>query len=276
MGKKNKKEKDELEIKDTKKDPNQEEDNDKVSIKKTFRDTGIIMALLAVIVGIVVYVNREALDPNYVGPEQQEDEQSGTEKEIDAALAYKNLCSLANRQLKEKKNINNDVDYISGLASLEFGNNLVTYCAKGDKQDEYSYMVKVTMNYAFTNGESEFMFKMTNLNANTAAITYSVSCEVMSIYNEERINNRFDDLLGVTLPLYDTEKVYTHTAYRADGSETTHFSVTYAGTDSMIHSINEMTYNESLDQFTVSNEYKIAPTTDGNLYALLGIILDSD
>lgn len=273
MGKKNKKEKDELEIKNNKKGPDQEEDNDKVSIKKTFRDTGIIMALIAVITGIVVFVNREALDPNYQGSHGSKDEDNGELKEADAATAYKNLCSLANKQLIEKKNLNASVEYVSGLASIEYTNAKVTYCALGNNQDEYDFMVKITMNYLFS-GVDEFVYKMTNLNINNATSDYGVSCEALYIYNDERINDKFDDKLETTLPKYDTEKVYTHTAYRADGSDVTYFSVTYAGTDAKLHSINEMMYNETLDEFTIANEYEISAIDNEKMYTLLGAILE--
>ena len=117
MGKKNKKQKDDLEIKDTKKDPTQEEDNDKVSIKKTFRDTGIIMALLAVVTGIVVFVNRDALDPNYQGSKADENEENIDE--ADPEIAYKNLISLANKQLVDTRHLNSNLEHVSGLVSLE-------------------------------------------------------------------------------------------------------------------------------------------------------------
>ncbi|MBO7615222.1 MAG: hypothetical protein J6T15_05945 [Bacilli bacterium] len=274
MGKKNKKEKDELEIKDNKKGPNQEEDNDKVSIKKTFRDTGIIMALIAAITGIVILVNREAFTPEYrSGLGKREEEDNAEEKEASAADAYKNLCALANKQLIEHKNLNTSLEYVEGLSSIEYTASKVTYCALGNKQDEFNYMVKVTMIHNFGSIEA-FIYQMTNLKLSSAVSTYGVSADVLNIYSDESINNKFDDLAPSILPHYDASRVFTHTAYRAEGSSVSYFSVTYAGDDSQLHSTNEMMYNETSSDFTVASLYDISPSTSEKMYDLLGIILE--
>ena len=275
MGKKNKKQKDDLEIKDNKKDPNNEgkvEDKDKVSIKKTFRDTGIIMGVIVAFVGILVFANRDAFNAEA----QQAADNNKKDNEVveaDSEIAYKNLCTLANKQLISVKNLNKDLEYVSGLLSLVYSNSKVTYCALGNKQPGSSYLVKVTMQYIF-NDDDTFVFKMTNLDMMSAVITYSVTTEVMNIFNDENINNKFDDKINTTLPLYDMDKVYRHIPYRADGSEQTFFSVTYAGTDLKIHSINEMAYNTLSDEFTIADEYTADPTLDEKMYALLGMILE--
>ena len=273
MGKKNKKQKDDLDIKDTKKDPTQEEDNDKVSIKKTFRDTGIIMALLAVITGIVVIVNRDALDPNYQGSKANENEENIDE--ADAEIAYKNLKALAEKQLVEVKRLNGDLEHVSGLTSLEYSSSKITFCALGDIQEDDNYLVKVTMKHNFEL-PGDFVYQMTNLKLNGAVSTYGVSCEVMTVYNDEVINDKFDESKLETLTNFDESKIFKHKAYRADGSSDTFFSVTYAGLDSKIHSINAMEYNANTNGFTIASEYSISPSDSEKMYDLFNIILESD
>ena len=273
MGKKNKKQKDDLEIKDTKKDPTQEEDNDKVSIKKTFRDTGIIMALLAVVTGIVVFVNRDALDPNYQRSKADENEENIDE--ADPEIAYKNLISLANKQLVDTRHLNSNLEHVSGLVSLEYTTNRIVFCALGDKQDDDNYLVKITMNHTFEL-PGDFVYQMTNLKLNSAVSTYGVSCEVMNVYNNEAINDKFDESKLETLINFDESKIFKHKAYRADGSEDAFFSVTYAGIDSKIHSINAMEYNTATNDFTIASEYSISPSDSEKMYDLFNIILESE
>ena len=272
MGKKNKKEKDELENKNYKNDPNQTEDNDKVSIKKTFRDTGIIMALIAVVTGIVVFVNRDAFDPEYKSKQDNREQDSGEKQEANAEEAYKNLCSLANKQLIEHKNLNSNLEYVEGISSIEFAANQVVYCALGNKQDEYNYMVKITMSHNFVNADA-FIYQMTNLNLNTAVTTYGVSTEVSDIYSSETINDKFDDKAPSALPRYDASKVFIHYAYKPTNSDVAYFSVTYAGDDGQLHSTNEMMYNDTSMDFTVASIYAISPSSSAKMYDLLGIIL---
>jgi len=274
MGKKNKKQKDDLEIKDTKKDPNQEEDNDKVSIKKTFRDTGIIMALIAVITGIVVFVNRDALDPDFKIDKGNEDDQQNID-EADPEIAYNNLVALANKQLIETRHLNANLEYVSILTSLEYTQNKITYCALANAQEIDKYLVKVTMNHFFEY-PGDFVYAMTNLKLTNSATTYGVSCEVMKSENGEYINEKFDELKMSVLTEWDTEKIYKHQAYRADGSETYYFSVTYAGTDSKIYSTNEMEFNQSENSLTMASKYSIAPTESDDMYELFNIILEKD
>ena len=272
MGKKNKKEKDELENKNYKNDPNQTEDNDKVSIKKTFRDTGIIMALIAVVTGIVVFVNRDAFDPEYKSKQDNREQDSGEKQEANAEEAYKNLCSLANKQLIEHKNLNSSLEYIEGISSIEFATNQVVYCALGNKQDEYNYMVKITMNHNFGNIDA-FIYQMTNLKLNTAVTTYGVSTEVSEFYSTETIDNIFDDKASSILPHYDASKVFIHYGYKPDNSDVAYFSVTYAGDDGQLHSTNEMMYNDTSMDFTIASMYAISPSSSAKMYDLLGIIL---
>ena len=272
MGKKNKKEKDELENKNYKNDPNQTEDNDKVSIKKTFRDTGIIMALIAVVTGIVVFVNRDAFDPEYKSKQGNREQENGEQQEANAEEAYKNLCSLANKQLIEHKNLNSNLEYVEGISSIEFAANQVVYCALGNKQDEYNYMVKITMSHNFGNADA-FIYQMTNLNLNNAVTTYGVSTEVSDIYSSETINDKFDDKAPSALPRYDASKVFIHYAYKPTNSDVAYFSVTYAGDDGQLHSTNEMMYNDTSMDFTVASIYAISPSSSAKMYDLLGIIL---
>ena len=271
MGKKNKKEKDELENKNYKNDPNQTEDNDKVSIKKTFRDTGIIMALIAVVTGIVVFVNRDAFDPEYKSKQANREQESGEQQEANAEEAYKNLCSLANKQLIEHKNLNSSLEYVDGLSSIEFAANQVVYCALGNKQDDYNYMVKITMSHNFVNADA-FIYQMTNLNLNTAVTTYGVSTQVYDIHFSEIVSDKIDEKAPSTLSHYDASKTFMHIPYKAD-NDATYVSVTYAGDDGQLHSTNEMMYNETAMDFTVASIYAISPSSSAKMYDFLGIIL---
>ena len=261
MGKKNKKEKDELKVQD----PEKVEDNDKVSIKKTFRDTGIIMGVIAAIVGILIFATKDA---QFV--EGQPDDNLEEEVTADPELAYGNLMKLANQELIGAKNLNRGLNYVRGLASIEYANNKVVFCALGDEQDDYSYLVKVTMNYNFLD-EDGFIYKMTNLNLNNAVLTYGVSSEVYDLSFEESIGNKFDDKVSETLPKYDSNKPYVHPAYKV--GDDYYFAVTYAGIDSKIYSMNDMVYNSALDSFTIISEYQISPDQNAKMYSLLSLII---
>ena len=264
MGKKNKKEKDELKVKD----PEKVEDNDKVSIKKTFRDTGIIMGVIAAIVGILIFATKDAVFIEGEGNKDNENEDVVGDPEV----AYANLIKLANQQLISTKTfLNRDLNYVGGLASIEYSSSKVTFCALGNEQDDYSYLVKVTMNYNFVD-EDGFVYKMTNLNLNSnVAVNYGVSTEVWELSFDENIGNKFDDKVSETLPKYDPEKVFAHFAYKVD--DDFYFAVTYAGIDSKIYSMNEMIYNSALDEFTITSEYSVSPNQNVKMYALLESII---
>ena len=186
--------------------------------------------------------------------------------------AYYNLVALADKQLVEIKRLNGDLEHVSGLVSLEYATNRIVFCALGNKQDEDNYLVKITMNHTFEL-PGDFVYQMTNLKLNSAVSTYGVSCEVMYIYNNEAINDKFDESKLETLTNFDESKIFKHKAYRADGSSDTFFSVTYVGTDSRIHSVNTIEYNYATNGFTVTSEYSISASESENMFELMNCLL---
>ena len=131
------------------------------------------------------------------------------------------------------------------------------------------------MNHTF-DLPGDFVYQMTNLKLTNSTTNYGVSCEVMDVYNNEAINDKFDESKLETLTHFDESKIYKHKPYRAEGSEDTFFSVTYAGIDSKIHSINAMAYNTATNDFTIANRYSISPSESDKMYELFNIILESD
>ena len=187
-------------------------------------------------------------------------------------IAYQNLCSLANKQLIENKNLNSSLEYVDGLSSIEFTTNKVVYCAVGNKQDEYNYMVKITMSHNFGNADA-FVYQMTNLNLNTAVTTYGVSTEVSDIYSSETINDKFDDKAPSTLPYFDSANVYIHNAYKPNNEDNVYFSVTYLDYNGLIHSCNEIQYVDYMMEFYVDSIFEISKSSSSSMYKLLSIIL---
>ena len=194
--------------------------------------------------------------------------------ETDSGKAYKKLVSLANEQLIGAKNLNANTEYVSGIVSLEYSSNKVAFCALGDKQDNTNYLVRVTMNYSFASAE-DFVTTMMSIDTKTASATYSVSNEVMSIYGEPQVNNRFHELKSSKVPQFDESQFSSQKCYRADNSETNYFALTYVGTDSKVHSINEMILNMETNEITISSEYKVGSSESAKMYKLFDIILEN-
>ena len=184
--------------------------------------------------------------------------------------AYKNLVALANKQLVETKHLNTNLDYVSGITSLEYSENRTTFCALGDKQDDYSYFVKITLNHTFESLDN-FVYEMTNLKLSNSALKYAVTCEVMNTYCNEAFNDKFSDSIydNDTLTNFDYSKLFKYCAYRADGSDDSFVSCTYIGRDSKIYSINEIAYNIATNDFTVANRYSISSSDNAMMYDLL-------
>ena len=271
MGKKNKKEKDNLEVKDPVKDE-KVEDNDKVSIKKTFRDTGIIMGVIAAIVGILFFATKDAVFTDAREGEEEEHETLLGDPEV----AYNNMIKFANKELIDTKNFDSSLEYVSGIASIEYSSNKTIYCALGDKQEDYNYIVKITFNHVFKYAE-DFIFAMTNLNMNNAVVSYGVTVDILDRIYDDQIADRFDSKKDTTLSYYDETKSCPSYMYRNTNGDTC-YAVTYAGSDSNIHCINELKYippvGESTDfDFAIISEYKISPDTSVSMYALLEMII---
>lgn len=263
MGKKNKKQKEELAMKD----PEKVEDSDKVSIKKTFRDTGIIMGVIAAIVGILIFATKDAtyIEGEEGGKDHVDDDIVG-----DPEVAYENLVSFANRELISVRGLNSSLTYVKSLVSLEFFNGKVVYCGLGNEVDGYNYLVKVSIGYSFAD-EDEFIYKMTTLNLSTAASTYGVTAEAMEINNDENVREKLFDKLEETLPKYDIDKQYSFCVYNT--TDGIFIAGTYGGKDGSIYSTNEMRYNDSLDEYTITSEYGINPSKNVKMYSLLEAII---
>ena len=203
-----------------------------------------------------------------------EEEKENPIFETDSGKAYKKLLSLANEQLISAKSLNSSKEYISGIVSLEYTSNKVTFCALGDKEDNTNYLVRVSMNYSFASGD-EFINTMMNMDAKTASATYTASSEIMNIYGEPQVNNKFHELKPTAIPQFDESKFNSQCCYKADGSETIYFAFTYVGTDSKVHSINELTLNMTNSEITITSEYKLASSESAKMYKLFDIILEN-
>lgn len=194
--------------------------------------------------------------------------------QTDSGKAYKKLLSLANEQLISKKSLSANTEYVSGIVSLEYTASKVAFCALGNKQENTNYLVKVSMDYAFSTAE-DFVTTMMGIDAKTASTTFSVSSEVMNIYGEPQVNNKFHELKSTKVPQFDESQVNAQCCYRADNSETNYFAFTYIGTDSKVHSINEIVLNIETSELTIANEYKVAASESEKMGKLFDIILEN-
>lgn len=194
--------------------------------------------------------------------------------ETDSGKAFKKLCSVANEQLITAKSLSASTEYVSGIVSLEYTSNKVAFCALGDKQDNTNYLVRVTMNHAFSTAE-DFVTTAVGMDAKTAGSTYSVTCEVMNINGEPQVNNKFHELKSSVFTNFDDGKVNAQRCYKADNSETNYFAFTYIGKDSKVHSINEMTLDVANSTINVTSEYQVASADSPNMVKLFDIILEN-
>ncbi len=220
--------------------------------------------------GEVIDDNTPKPNPNPQPEEKKEDPIFQT----DSGKAYKKLISLANEQLISKKSLNSGTEYVSGIVSLEYTNSKVAFCALGDKQDNTNYFIKVSMDYAFASAE-DFVSTMMNIDAKAAATTYSVTSEVMSVYGEPQVNNKFHELKVSKVSNFDEGKVNRQCCYRADNSETNYFAFTYVGTDSKVHSINELVLDLATSELTISSEYQVASSDSAKMHKLFDVILEN-
>lgn len=264
MGKKNKKEKDDLKVKD----PEKVEDGDKVSIKKTFRDTGIIMGAIAAVVGILIFATKDAV---YI--EGEENKNNPIDEEIvgDPDIAYENLVKLANKELIDVRGLTSSVNYVSGLLSVELSTSKVVFCGVGDLVDGVSFIVKVEMLHGFRD-EDEFVYQMTALNMNSNVVmTYGISATAMEINSDPDVRDKLFDNLEGTLSKYDSDKQFLFNAYNT--TDGIFWAGTYGGKDGSIYSTNEMRYNDSTNDYTVTSEYGISPSKNAKMYSLLEKII---
>ena len=215
-------------------------------------------------------VKRISNDKNSINEGNKENNEENSDDLLgDSTVAYDNLVELANKELIETKNLNSNVNYVYCLASIEYTNNRVNYCAVANEQDDFNYFVRITMLYTFGD-EDGFIYEMTNLNLNNARVVYGITTEVMDLVYDENISNKFDDKVSETLPKYDPEKVFFHVAYKID--DDFYFALTYNGLDSKIYSMNEMRYNSALDEFEISSEYSVSVRNE-KMYGLLDRIV---
>ena len=215
-------------------------------------------------------VKRISNDKNTINEGNKENHEEESDDFLgDSTIAYDNLVKLANNELIDIKNLNKNVNYVSGIASIEYTSSRVTFCAWGNEEDGYNYLVRITLPYIFGD-ENSFIYKMTNLNLNNARGVYGVTTEVMDLVYDENMNNKFDDKVIGTIPKYDPEKHFFHVAYKVD--EDFCFAVIYIGIDSKIYSINEMRYYSALDEFGISSEYSVSVRNE-KMYGLLDRIV---
>lgn len=212
--------------------------------------------------------------PNPQPNPQPEEKKENPIFETDSGKAYKKLVSLANEQLIGAKSLNASTEFVSGIVSLEYTSSKVVFCALGDKQDNTNYFVKVTMDHGFSTAE-DFVSTMMNIDAKTAGSTYSVTSEVSSVYGEPQVNNKFHELKSSKVPQFDEGQVNRQCCYRADNSEVNHFAFTYIGTDSKVHSINDIVLNMETSELTIASEYKVASSESAKMGTLFDIILEN-
>ena len=262
MGKKNKvkKEKEkELEPKDEEakdnKKVNEEENKDKVSLKKCFRDTVIILFLIVGIVGVLWFVNRDAeLKPS--NGEGNGDEPVEQVVEVNESVLSNKLMGVANKYLNEAKNEEiRTKDYVSDLCSFEYRPDKVVFCALGDKVEGESYLVKITISSDFS-GDADFAKKMCSLNSSFDTIDYEVKAEYFDVVEDESLDNRFAVQFAPDCQGYRAEKAL-HRIYKvAEDTINTYFSLIYLDDDDIIHSTNQVTYDSSINRFSTSTEYR--------------------
>jgi len=227
----------------------------------------------------------EGENSGYVGPRNKDNENGNqpsttdnTPKinpifETDSGRAFTKLCSLANEQLIAAKSLTAGTEYISGLAAVEYASDKVVYSALGNKQDNTNYLVRITMNYAFSSAD-DFITKMIDLDVKNAA-TYSVTKEVMNIYGEPQVNNKFHELKSSKFPNFDESQFNSQCCYQADGDAKVYFAFTYVGKDSKVHSINQMELDVANSNITVASEYEVSATDSPKMGKLFDIILEN-
>ena len=155
MGKKNKikKEKEpKQEVKEEAKDG--EEVKDKISLKKCFRDTAIIMGLLVVFVGVLWFVNKDAP----AAPKGQEGESNQPIEEetveVTETLLNEKLSAVANKAVTDEVSPGSRQNYVKRLCSLEYDQNAgVKYTAVAEVDETTSYFVTVKIDYLFDSEE---------------------------------------------------------------------------------------------------------------------------
>ena len=206
-------------------------------------------------------------------PEPEPEPQINPIFETDSGKAFIKLCSLANEQLITAKNLTANKEYVTGIVSLEYANDKVVFSAKGDKQDNMDYFVKVTMSYSFASAD-DFITKMVDLDVKNAS-TYSVSCDVKNINGEPQVNNSFHELKSTKFSKFDESKPNSQCCYKVDGNDKTYFAFTYVDTDSKIHSINELEFDVTNRDVAVTSEYELASSTSEKMYKFFDVILEN-
>lgn len=257
MGKKNKikKEKEpKQEVKEETKDG--EENKDKVSLKKCFRDTAIIMVLLVALVGILWFVNRNgpAAPKGQEGEANQPEEQETVE--VTETLLQEKLSAVANKAVTDEVSPGSRHNYVKRLCSLEYDSNTgVKYTAIAEVDETTTYFVTVWIDYLF-DSEEDFAKELCNLYSvdnNKFTITthlYQLATE------EDTIENRFNTVFAPTMQGYNIDKAY-HIMYKKETTFETFFAVTYIDSDLRIHSTNEIKYDSYTNEFSPTSEYRI-------------------
>ena len=245
-------------------DPNKDEDNEKISIKKNFRDTFIVLGALVAVVAIVFFINKDAFLKG-MNPELEEEEQNQLTKE---EKVVQNLALLANRELlMVKPSLDTDKNYINYISSLEYEDSNVTFVAISDQEGSH-YAINVRMNYEF-HSIDRFISEMSTLNL-SGLQKYDINPIVMNLVNDEYIDVEFVNNAAGLLTTFDDTKPHTHVLFKGTNVDETYISTTFVGSDNLVYSVNEITYDSTTSSFGSSfSRFSISEEENESLYKIL-------
>ena len=262
MGKKNKEKKEkkkalqpkDVDAKDNKE--NEEEAKDKVSLKKCFRDTVIIMGLLIVTVGIVWFVNRDATATSTSNGEGGEDQPVEQEVEVNETILAKKLMGICNKELNKERNEDiRDKDYVSSICSFEYRPDKVTFCCAGNKVEGENWFIKVTIASDFKS-ELDFATKMCSLGPSYILDDYEVRYDHYEGVVDDALSSEFSVKFA---PRFTGFSSTTGKYFMYKNPELvlqTYFTLIYIDSDAVIHSTNQIEYDAGKDDIDYTTEYR--------------------
>lgn len=264
MGKKEKIKKEKEDKLDTKDDKKEEkkEDKDKVSLKKCFRDTSIILVLLVGFVSILWFVNKDKVDES----------SANKDEEINETVAIEKLSALANKELVRLQTLAETVNYIERITSLQYSNDQVLYCASGTRIQGSDYFIRVKIDYTFENA-TDFIKQVCTMDVATST-KFAVTAELYTVTSDDTISDKFVAQSSTLLPNYSEMGAHKSFLYTGSNPDETYISTTYEGSDDKTHSINRIVYDSTTDEFTVLSEYSLGSSDSFMMFKLLNSIIE--
>ena len=251
--------------KDIKENENKEQNKeDKVSIKKTFRDTGIVLLLLVAVVGLLCYIYRDELKTGAVVENPVELTTEQKEEKV-----VNNFLALANQELIDYKSLD-EGDYITGISSFQYVDGEAKFCAYADKVDGAHYLVMISIINDFK-GEDDFVQKMIDFDLKDYG-DYDITTYAFELSSDETVDAKFHDKMVGVLPMVDTTQPIRYAMYKNISADDTYISATYVGSDGKVYSMHQIIYNSVSDALTVSDSDKYTLTSRNSqmLYDILG------